>query len=138
MNILPNLKQIPLKWLVCLSVALLLIILIAGLRPKWFRFANDVNWIADRSGIRFGRTGIAYTNPLNDLIKENISNTDGFSMEIALKPASYRGRRFRFILALHDGKDSDQLVMGQWRSWFIVMNGDDYAYKRKIGRISVS
>jgi len=54
-----------------------------------------------------------------------------------LKPASYRGHRFKFILALHNGKDRQQLVMGQWRSWFVVMNGDDYAYRRKTKRIAV-
>ena len=27
--------------------------------------------------------------------------------------------------------------MGQWRSWLIVMNGDDYAYREKTNRISV-
>ena len=110
--------------------------LAAGLKPKGFRFDNKVSWIKDQPGIRFSRFGIAYTNPFNDLIAANISGTDDFSLEIALKPASYRGYRFKFILALHDGKDSEQLVMGQWRSSFIVMNGDDYAYRRKSKRIA--
>jgi hypothetical protein len=133
---LHNRKQIPLKWLISLSVAFLLIILAVGLKPRGFRFSNKVSWIMEQSGIRFSRYGIAYTNPFNDLIEANISGTDDFSLEIALKPASYHGQRFKFVWSIHDGTDSEQLVMGQWRSWFIVMNGDDYAYRRKTKRIA--
>jgi len=83
LNNLPRQKKIPLKWLIGLSVAFLLIILVAGLRPKWFQLSNNVAWITDQPGLRFSRFGIAYTNPFNDLIKENISDTDGVSIEIA-------------------------------------------------------
>jgi VanZ family protein len=136
-NLLPH-KQIPLKWLICLSVVFLFIILAVGLKPGGFRFVNQVSWIGDQPGIRFKKFGIAYTNPFNDLIKENLSSEDGFSLEIALKPASYHNRRFKFILALHNGKDSDQLLVGQWLSWLIVMNGDDYAHNKKTKRIAVN
>jgi hypothetical protein len=137
LNNLPIQKQIPLKWLIGLSVVFLFIILAAGLKPRGFRLANNVRWIKDQAGIRFSRFGIAFTNPFNDSSPAKFSGTDDFSLEIALKPAGYRGHRFKFILALHNGKDSEQLVMGQWRSWLVVMNGDDYAYRRKTKRISV-
>jgi hypothetical protein len=137
LNNLPIQKHIPLKWLIGLSVVFLFIILAAGLKPRGFRHANNVSWIKDQAGIRFGRLGIAFTNPFNDSSPAKFSGIDDFSLEIALKPAGYRGHRFKFILALHSGKDSEQLVIGQWLSWFIVMNGDDYAYRRKTKRISV-
>jgi hypothetical protein len=92
----------------------------------------------DQSGIRFSRFGIAYTNPFNDSIKESISAADGFSIEIALKPASLYKHRFRFILSFHNGADSDQLVMAQYLSQIILMNGDDYAHTRKSKRITVN
>jgi len=107
------------------------------LKPRGFRLENRVSWIKDQPGLRFSRFGIAYTDPLDGLIASRKSDTDGFSIEIALRPAGYRHRRFEFILALHNGEDSDQLIMGQWRSWLIVMNGDDYAYREKTNRISV-
>jgi len=137
LNNRPHPKQIPVKWLIGLSVVLLFIILAAGLKPRGFRLTNKVSWIKDQTGIRFSRFGIAFTNPFNDSSPAKISGTDDFSLEIALKPAGYRGHRFKFILSLHNGKDSEQLVIGQWLSWFIVMNGDDYAYRRKTKRISV-
>ena len=114
----------------------LLIILAAGLKPRGFRFVNNVNWIADRSGIQFGRFGIAYTNPFEDPTLENISGEDGFSLEIAMQPVNYHRWKFRFICAFHGGNDSDQLVMGLWRSQLIIMNGDDYSYRRKTSRIT--
>ncbi len=134
---LPRHNQFPLKWLICLSAALLLIILAAGLKPRGFRLENRVSWIKDQPGIRFSRFGIAYTNPSDGLMAPRESDPDGFSVEIALRPASYRNHRFESILTLHNGEDSDQLIMGQWRSWLIVMNGDDYAYRQKTNRISV-
>lgn len=117
---------------------LLLIILVAGLKPEGFQFVNKVSWIADQPGIRFSRFGIAFTNPIDDLIASRQSDPDAFSIEIALKPATYRGYKFKFILAFHNGEDRDQLVVGQYRSWFIVMNGDDYAHNRKTKRLTAN
>jgi hypothetical protein len=137
LNNLPPQKQISLKLLICLSAALLLIILAEGLKPEGYRLANKVLWIKDQPRIRFSRFGIAYTNPLNGLISSRQSRTDEISIEIAMKPADYSGGEFKFILVLHNGKDNEQLVMGQWRSHLIVMNGDDYAYRKRIDRITV-
>ena len=121
-----------------MSVAILLGILVFGLRPKDFYFSNGVNWITEQPGISFSKYGIAYTNPFLESMEENIYDPDGFSIEIALKPAGYHEAGFSFILALHNGKDSSQLLMAQWRSWIILMNGDDYAHKRREKRISVN
>jgi hypothetical protein len=131
-------KKISLKCLVGLSFAVLFGTLLLGLRPKDFNFSNNVKWITGQSGIRFNKYGIAYTDPIKELSKEDGTGINGFSIEIALKPLSYHEGGFNFILALHNGKDGNQLLMGQWRSWIIVMNGDDYAHKRKTKRISVN
>lgn len=124
--------------MICLAAVLLFIILAAGLKPKGFRLANQASWIEDQPGLRFGRFGIAYTDPLDGLTAPQRSDTNGFSIEITLKPANFRGHEFKFILAFHNGKDSEQLVMGQLRSWLIVMNGDDYFYRRRGIRISLN
>ena len=97
-------------------------------KPRGFRLVNRVSWIKDRPGIHFSRFGIAYTHPLDGLNAPRKYEPDEFSVEIALKSASYSGRRFEFIMALHNGEDSEQLLVAKWRSWLIVMNGDDYAY----------
>lgn len=63
---------------------------------------------------------------------------DGFSIEIALKPLGNADDGFNHIFTLHNGKDSDQLIIGQWLSWIIIMNGDDYAHKRGTKRIAIN
>ena len=138
MNFLEYHKKISLKCLVGVSVAILFGILIFGLIPKDFHFSNGVNWIKDQAGIRFSKYGIAYTHPFIELIEGEISEPNSFSIEIALKPESYDEKGFNFILALHSGKDSHQLLMGQYLSWIILMNGDDYAHKRRTKRIAVN
>jgi len=109
-------KQISSIYLVGLSVAILFGILIFGLRPKGFNFSNGVNWITDQPGIRFSKYGIAYTNPFFELIGDNISKPNCFSIEIALRPASYQENKANFILSLHDGMDRNQLLMWQYHS----------------------
>jgi len=130
-------KKISLKCLVGLSVAVLFGILFFGLWPKGFNFSNDVTWIKEQPGIRFSGYGIAYTDPIKELSKEDDSGENGFSVEIALKSSSYHEDGFNFILALHNGKDSNQLLVGQWHSSIIVMNGDDYNHRRRTKRIAV-
>ena len=130
-------RKFSLKCLVCVSFAILTGILFFGLRPKGYSYSNNVKWISGQPGIRFGQYGLAYTDPIRVLSKEDGSGGDGFSIEIALKPLNFE-QGFSLILALHAGKDSDQLLVGQWRSSIIAMNGDDYAHKRRTKRIAVN
>jgi hypothetical protein len=130
-------KKNSLKWLTGLSIAVLFVILFFGLRPKGFYFSNSVSRIEDKAGIRFGKYGIAYTDPIRELRKANDFGENGFSIEIAVKPLNYE-EGFNFIFLLHNGNDRHQLLLGQWRSWIIAMNGDDYDHKRKVKRISVN
>ncbi len=130
-------KKISLKCLVGLSVAVLFGVLFFGLWPKDFNFSNDVTWITEQPGIRFSGYGIAYTDPIKELSKGDDSGENDFSVEIALKTESYHEDGFNFILALHNGEDSNQLLVAQWYSSIIVMNGDDYNHRRRAKRIAV-
>ena len=89
-----------------------------------------------RAGIRFAKNSIAYTDPIDDLLKEHISLQREFSVEIALKPKSFQEEGFGFIFLIHGGRDRSQFLIGQWGSSLIVMNGDDYDHHRKTKRIS--
>jgi len=131
-------KQIPLNCLVGLSVAILFGIFYFGLKPNGFNFSNGVNWITDQPGIRFGKYGIAYTNPFIEYGRENISEPNNFSIEIALKLKSYREKGFNIILAIHSGKESDNLLLGQVHSRIYLVSGDDYDLKRNTKRIRLN
>ncbi len=130
------LKLFSLKSLVILLGAVLIGILYFGLGPQSLGFPNGVEWLSDRPGIRFSEYGIAYTSPYveTELVGKDV--TSNFTIEIVLAPAVLDGDGFSFVWVIHSGRDSDQLVMGQYRSWFIIMNGDDYNHSRKIKRIS--
>jgi hypothetical protein len=129
-------QKISLKYYICALIAILAGTLFFGLWPKGYSFSNNVKWIDDQSGIRFGQYGMAYTDPIRKLSKSDGFGADEFSIEIALKPSTF-DQGFNFILAFHAGKDGDQLLIGQWRSSYIVMNGDDYDHKRRTRRIGV-
>ena len=122
--------------LISLSLAILLITLFFGLSGEGFNVSNGVSWIKAEPGLSFGNNGIAYASIDNNQIKNKISRLDAFSIEMALKFEDFELRGFNIILSIHAGKDYNQLVVGQWKSNLIVMNGDDYSYSRKIGRIS--
>jgi hypothetical protein len=134
---LPHQTKNSLKWITGLSAAVLIVILFFGLRPKDFFFSNGVSRVEDQAGFRFRKYGIAYTDRIEEFRKENGFGENGFSIEIALRPSSFE-EGFNFILTLHNGNDGDQILLKQWRSWIIAMNGDDYDHKRRVKRISVN
>jgi hypothetical protein len=131
------LKKISLKCWVSLTITVLFVMLFFGLKPKGYHFSNDVEWLSKQPGIRFRGYGIAYTDPIKASSKAGDMNTNGFSIEMALKPESYYEKGFNFLFAIHKGDDGKQLLIGQYRSSLIVMNGDDYNHKRRTKRITV-
>jgi hypothetical protein len=138
LTILKHQKKKYARYSAGLSISILFIILFFGLNPKDFTFSNNVLRIDSEAGIRFNKYGIAYTDPLPAFAQRDYFNQNGFSLEIALKPASYKQDSFNLILAIHNGKDNEQLIMGQWRSYIIVMNGDDYAHKSNSRRVAIN
>jgi VanZ family protein len=118
-------------------IVILIVILFFGLRPRDYNFLNCVTWITDQAGIHLRKYGIVYTNPIIDKKETGFSESNNFSVEIALKLENPSTNEFNFIAVLHDGNDSSQLLLAQWRSWIVFMNGDDYAHKRKTNRIAV-
>ena len=124
-------KRITLFFLVVVSVA----VLFFGLNPR--AFSNHVEWIENQSGIRFSKDSIAYTNVFNGRIGGDFSDLKTFSVEIALKLEETYKDKFKFIFVLHNGQDRNQLLMAQWHSSIILMNGDDYAHRRKTKRLVV-
>ena len=77
MDFLTHQKKNSLKWLTGLSVVVLFVLLFFGLRPKDFYFSNSVSRIEDQAGVRFSKYGIAYTDPIEELRKENDFGENG-------------------------------------------------------------
>jgi VanZ family protein len=123
--------RIPFKILIAFGAAVFAGIIILGFNPRHALFTNKVSRLGDGPGLRFRKYAIAATKPF-DLA----GMTAGFSMEIAFQSDHRLKNGFGLLFMLHDGDDAGQLLMGQWRSHIIVMNGDDYDYSRKAPRIS--
>jgi hypothetical protein len=115
--------------------AILLGILFFGLNPRDFTFSNGADWISEGRGLHFEKYGIAYTDSVAGLKGDTVSS--GFSMEIAFKPESDHEEGFNLLFVIYVGNDRTQLIVGQYRSWIVIMNGDDYSHKRKTRRIAI-
>lgn len=123
------------SFLMALTVAAFLGTLFFGLRPKGFGFVNNVHWLANRPGLHFSKDSIAYAKLGKIQEDEKWHRERGFSIEIAIEPEILTRDRFRVILSLHGGKDSEQMVIGQWGSYIIVMHGDDYINQKQMRRL---
>jgi VanZ family protein len=129
----------PVPWgLLALTGAMLLLILYSGLRFKGAAITNEVSWIDSRTGIRFGNSGVVYGNTPPTTADATAPDQQPLSIEMALKPQAPNDGHFKLLLVLHGHDDDSQLVIGQWKSWLVVMHGDDYAHKRHRPRISVN
>jgi hypothetical protein len=122
--------------LVWINLGMLMLIIFFGLQFKSFSFSNNVAWISGEDGIRFGHYGIAYSHTAFPSI-ESSHETKDLSLELAVRPDDSKDVRFKILLSIHAGNDSEQLLIGQWRSSLIVMNGDDYNGSKRIPKIGV-
>jgi VanZ family protein len=85
--------------------------------------------------MHFQRYSLIYATLDQKLVEQNFSGSKGFSIEIAIQPENFDKYGFQLILTIHDGNDHDQLLLGQWGSSLIIMNGDDYNHKKNTKRI---
>jgi len=111
-------------------------VLFFGLRPKDYDFSNTVSLIDERGGLRFEKYGMTYTQPFGAEMVSRLKNLKDFTIALNFKPRPDFDGGFGLVLVMHDGNDADQLVIGQWKNHIIAMNGDDYAHKRRLPRIS--
>jgi hypothetical protein len=123
-------------WCRALLLVVVLITLWVGLDPKDYRFRNEVDWLPERPGLRFGKYGRAQTEPFLAREATTRLNQQGFTLELVIKPATGSGGGFQVLASFHAGDDGAQLVIGQWREQLIVMNGDDYAHRRRLPRLT--
>ena len=116
-----------------LCLAILLIILVAGLWPFNFLAGNKVAWLPDQDGVHFyGQGIIASTEPLNN--KQKLLFPDkSITLEIRLRPLLVTGN-LPHILTLYDGHTPDIFFVGQWKSHLIIRSRTDNPTMRKKGK----
>jgi hypothetical protein len=110
----------------------------AGLKPKGYRFRNDVTWLQHKSGIHIGPIGEAYSRDSLQWINQKTCDS-GFTIEIAIEAERYQGRGLAEILGFWDGASPEPLMMAQWRNHLIVRVRASYGKKgyREFGADSI-
>jgi len=121
------------RYLTILTFVVLAIILFFGLRPLTWPNINHAEWSPGSGGLMFHAPGFAYVDDLHTL--HGKGSSPEFSICLGVS-STKQLPGFRPILMLHDGSDETQLTIAQWETSIIVMNGDDYSYRRKLPRIS--
>ncbi len=121
--------------LLALTALIMTGMLYFGIRFKGFRPANQVRWLSAGPGIQFSRFGIAFTEAFFPQPAEE--HSPGLTIEMAVQPVLSKYPDFRFILSVHGGNDAQQLVIGQWRTSLVIMQGDDYDGKEGVPKIYI-
>ncbi len=113
-----------------LCAFVLLVTLFVGLKPKGFRFSNQVELRGDGSGMVFPNYGmVASRRTLGDA-----GVSDSLSLAFTIAPRR-TGRQLSKILSLVDGKGRALLEVEQWTTMILVsLWGPD---GRRIGKVGI-
>ena len=116
-----------------LCLAILLIILVAGLWPFNFLASNQVAWLPDQNGVHFYGQGIIVSSEVLNKERKPLFPDKSITLEIRLRPLLVTGN-LPHILTLYDGKAPDLFFVGQWRSHLIIRSRTDNPAMRKKGK----
>jgi hypothetical protein len=120
--------HLPRKFLVSSALALVLLItLMAGIKPKGYRFRNDVT-LTPNHGMSIGRTGIAFSKDSLQW-KDPDQSDSGFTIELSIKPARLHSWGLSEILGFWDGTFPEPLTINQWKNHLVIHVRDDRAQK---------
>ncbi len=98
---------------ICYTLVLLAI-LVAGLWPLNFFPKNQVEWLKDRDGLRFGGRGMV-VGPFPD-------TGQSVTIELRVEPFEEPRGSLPRILTLYDGRSGERFFIGQWKSSLILRN----------------
>lgn len=121
--------HIPRKLLLSAALALVLVVtLLAGLKPKGYRFCNEVTWTRDHAGIGIGPIGIAYSRDSLSWFDQNSADS-GFTIEMSVTVNRFQVNDIAGIVSFWDGTFPEPLMIGQWENRLIVRVRDIHAKK---------
>jgi hypothetical protein len=117
-----------------ICLAILLIILVAGLWPFNFSPQNKVEWLQDRNGVHFYGQGLIISSDFWNKDQESLFADKSISLELWLRPLM-ETMNSPFFLTLYDGKTPDLVFAGQWKSHLIIRSRTDNPTARKPGKV---
>lgn len=105
---------------VCLAV--LVVILIAGLWPFNFFPENRVSWLQDENGVEFSGQGMIFSPAsLNDP-RQMLLNNKSITIEIFIRPNAEPTDGIGHILSFYDVDRAGITFLGQWKKHFIIQS----------------
>lgn len=107
------------KILIALTTTICMIMFAAGLKPKGFRFHNDVSRLVDQNGIRFGEFGIAYTDKIRPLSQNPAP--ESLTIELVIKVPKQHRTHLDVVFDLWDDRSPRHIALCQWDSTLMVM-----------------
>lgn len=121
--------------LLVLTALVLIVMVYFGIRLQGFRPSNNVQWSASGIGLTFEESSQAYTESF--FTGSGSDSRIGLTIELAIHPRYLSKSSIGMLMMVHDGDADSQLVICQWHSSLIIMNGNDYSNRRRIPRISL-
>jgi len=98
----------------------LVMILVAGLWPFNFWAKNDVEWLKERNGVHFYGQGIIFSAREPGSSQSPLFPDGTITIELWLQTESDTYRYLPRILSVYDGKESEVLFLGQWKTHFAI------------------
>jgi VanZ family protein len=121
--------------LLVLTALMLIVMLYFGIHLKGFRPSNNVRWFSSGIGLAFEASSQAYTESF--FTGSGSGSGMDLTIELAVQSGYFRKSGIGVLMMVHDGDDNSQLVICQWQSSLIIMNGNDYSYQRRMPRVSI-
>jgi hypothetical protein len=133
-KLLRLITNVNLKLLGGICLAILIIILIAGLWPFNFFPKNKVAWPQDKNGVYFpGQGMILSPDSLNDP-QQLLLNKKSITIEILIHPTEEPPNNINRILSIYDAESSEITFLGQWKKDLVIQS----RIKRPVGNILYS
>jgi VanZ family protein len=131
-------NKISAKRSISIIIFVAIAIIIYGVYPKNSAIINNVQFIKNQFGIRFGANGIAFAQLDLNSNKKIDPFIEQFSIEMVVRPIEFELTDFQSILSINDSQFKEQFVIGQYMALLICMNGDDYDNSKMTPRIVVN
>ena len=117
-----------------LIVAVTMVTCAFGLMPRGSFTANWVTWNDSLQAVEFGGYGLAHG--LFPSLNVSQDNTHVLQIEVSITPETPSDNNFLVFSQISDEYDKDPLIIGQWQTQLIVMQGYDFDYSQKLPRMT--
>lgn len=129
---------LPRKAITIATVLMTLFILWVGLRHLPVSPDQGVGWDQESASWRLEGQGLIMTGPGEIATRLKLPETisDPFDLSLKLIARPLKVPEFTIVAGITNGDEDTQLVIGQWSSWIIVLNGNDYQNAGRENRLA--